>query len=224
MALSALKQTPQSVTVLLSLLDTLPLSADIQSIAYIFKEHKDKMTPEKCKTLYSKLEKNLLKKDERYKLFHTIFRIAYPEYLYKTVLKKVQSLKSRKKFKDAEIFAGLISRGLLFTDEVKYELAVIQLKNSSKDIAILYRNNDNCLRLFEQLLKSSDLALLKRLKKETILDVTDFFYLGFHFSEKLFELKDFGVETLKYCIKKYPRSKVVGKAKKKLNNVGFAVK
>jgi len=224
MALNSLKQIPQSVTVLIPMLDTLSLDADIQSLAYVFKEHKDKLTPERCRTMYAKLEKCLLKKDERFKVYHTIFRIAYPEYLYKTVLKKLQNLKSRKKYKEAESFSQLINRGLLFTDEVKYELAVIQLKNSSKDITVVYRNNDNSLRLFEQLLKSSDLAMVKRVKKESAFDATDLCYLGFHFAEKLFELKDFGVEVLKYCIKKYPRSKVSAKAKKKLEYAGFAVK
>ena len=92
-------------------------------------------------------------------------------------------------------------------------MIVIHLKNSAKDVALLYRNNDMCLSLFESLIKTSDIALLKRIKAERVLDAEDFFYLGFHFSEKLFELREFGLDIIKLLVKRYPRSKVTTKAK-----------
>lgn len=222
-ALESLKANADSVAFLLPLLDSIVSETELVSVANILKHHRQKLTPEKCKALYSKLDKFYAQGNQRYQTFYTVFRIAYPEYLYKTVLRKVQLLKGRKRFKEAEHFAQLISRGLMFTDDVKYETAIVQLKNSAHELALLNRSNDNCLKLFEHLLKSSDIALLKRIKKETVLDATDFFYVGFHFSEKFFELKDFGVEILKFCIKKYPRTKITTKAKKKLEIVGIAV-
>ncbi len=215
-AVESLKTMPNSVGMLIKELENFEDIRQGLVIAYILKEHKKKLISDKCTALFAKMEKYFIKNNEKYKLFYNVLRIAVPEFLYKTTLRKVQVLKKRKKFKEAEMFIGLLNSGLLFTDEVKYESAIISLKNSSKDLSLMFRNGDNTLRLFVQLLKSSDIALLKRIKKETVLESDDLFYLGFHFSEKLFELKEFGTEILKYLIKKYPRSKFTVKAKKKI--------
>jgi len=211
---------PSVVPLLLSALPKVSDEGEITTMAQILKLHKKKFTAERCTTLFSKMDKLLQKKDEAYKVYNTVLRIVAPEYYYKTLLKKVQLCKGKKKYKEAERYADFLTRGLFFTDEVKYELSIIRVKESTKNVSLLHRNNDRGLQLIEFLNKSSDIAILKRLKTEKVLGSDDLFYIGFHFSEKLFELKDFGVAVLKYVIKKYPRAKQSSKAKKKLQQVG----
>lgn len=216
----ALKNMPSALSSLIALI---PITDDqnvIRATGYILKEQKSKLTAERCTKLYSAFEKLVLKDDAKYGNYYTVFRIAMPEYLYKTALKKAQNFKSRKKFKDAQKMLQFLNKGLLYTDDVKYETAVVFLKLSAQNTSKLFRDDDMALRLFEQLVKVSDIALLKRLKKEVCLGAEDFFYVGFHFSEKLFELRDFGIALLRHLIKKYPRSKSAGKAKKKLAQAG----
>ncbi|MFH1384430.1 MAG: HEAT repeat domain-containing protein [Candidatus Omnitrophota bacterium] len=219
-AQEALGGMPSAVPLLLKALQTMCVEDEYMTIAHILKNHKEKITSERRAKLFSFMEQHLRKRHDAYKIYYTVLKTVMPEYLYDTVLKKIRLLKNRKKFKEAHAFTSLLSTGLLFTDEVKYEASIIGLKNSNQDIALRSRNNDTVLQLFEYLLKSSDIALLKRIKSEKNLEAHDLFYVGFHFSEKLFELKGFGVAILKLLIKKYPRSKVAPKAKKKLAQVG----
>jgi len=94
------------------------------------------------------------------------------------------------------------------------------LKVSDKDMNYQRRNQDPALQLFAVLARGNLTRILKVLKKDKELEAKDLFYLGFHFSEKLFEQKQLGVEVLKTLIKSCPRAKLTPKAKQKLKLVG----
>ena len=116
----------------------------------------------------------------------------------------------------------MISPTVLFTHEAKWELMVAYLKNSAKDVSQVSRNNDRALSMILGGVKAGDKDLVKRLMKEKALNPQDIYYVGFHFSEKLFAEKEFGVNLLKALIKKGPRTQVGIQAKKRLQTVGTA--
>ncbi|MGL6076688.1 MAG: HEAT repeat domain-containing protein [Fimbriiglobus sp.] len=103
---------------------------------------------------------------------------------------------------------------------IRLEAAMCGLKKSSKEIATESRMNDHCLRHFEQCLSNNASETIKQIEKAKWLDENDFFYLGFHFVEKIGMERDFGISMLKLVIKANPRAKLAANAKNKLKSCG----
>ncbi len=102
---------------------------------------------------------------------------------------------------------------------IRLELAMCGLKKSDKEIAAESRANDACLRQFEHILGQDADEALKQIEKAKWLDENDFFYLGFHFSERLGKEKAFGAAMLKFVVQASPKSKHATAAKNKLKSV-----
>ena len=123
--------------------------------------------------------------------------------------------KAKKWDKAVECFKQLV-RGEGFDTNLRYELSICNLKRSPKDLAPHLRADDFALRGFQALLQDKTIKLIDLLKKEPALDATDFYYLGFHFSEGAGEDRKFGEELLEHLAKKWPASKEGKAAKNKL--------
>jgi len=103
-----------------------------------------------------------------------------------------------------------------FNEEVSYALSLCDLKVSKKELSAQYRAEDHALRGFVSLYRRNKNELLARLKKDKILDESDIYYIGFHFSEAAGEERDFGDELLKHVAKTWPKSREAKDAKARL--------
>lgn len=193
-----------------------------ERIALILRNHRSYFKRERCRSLYRKLEKALAKQDEQARIYTLLLKHVNPDYFYAETLKRARQLKRAKRFELAKRYFELLASGLFYTDEVRYELASVLVKLSRKDLALPSRNEDPALNLISVLARVNLGNLVKLIRQDKSLDANDLYYLGFHFSERLFEQKALGIEVLKHLVKKFPRSKVKAAAKKKLQLAGPA--
>lgn len=219
-ACESLGGLPRAVAELLKKLESTRELDKGEKIALILRKHKDYFTRERARATYAKLERALAKGDDQHRIFSLLLKHVNPDYFYAETLRKARQVKRAKKFELAKKYLDLLATGLFYTDDVRYELASVLLKLSKRDLTLATRNEDPALSLFSVLARVNLANLIKQIKADRTLDVNDLYYLGFHFAEKQFEQKAFGVEVLKHLLKKFPKSKVKSAAKKKLQLAG----
>lgn len=219
-AADSLAKLPKAVPDLVKKIETAQEMERGEKIALILRHHKGFFKKEKCRVIYRKLDKSLTGRHEQARIYALLLKHVNPDFFYAETLKRSRQLKRTKKFELAKKYLELLASGLFYTDEVRYEMASTLLKLSRKDLALQSRNDDPALNLFSVLARVNFSGLVKWLKSDRSLDANDLYYLGFHFAERLFEQKAFGVEVLKSLVKKFPRSKMKSAAKKKLDLAG----
>ncbi len=222
-AQEALAKIPKAYPHIIKALDDAKDYEEGMRLISILSAQRDQLGLKDKRRLLAKMEKLLSTGDRRYSLYATALKAVDPDLLINKIMGRVKRLKSGKKFTAAEEMLRILTRQMLFTDEIKYELAVIRLRNSPKDLSPLRRKSDEVLMIIGELVKNNEFPLLKRLKSDKALRPQELFYLSFHFSEKLFDHRKFGVELLKYLVKKSPRSQIGSAAKEKLSLVGINV-
>jgi HEAT repeat protein len=219
-AADSLAKLPRAVPDLMKKLEATQELERGEKIALILRNHRDVFKRERCSAIYRKLEKGLAKREPQSKIYALLLKHVNPDFLYAESFKRARQLKRAKKFELAKQYLELLATGLFYTDDVRYELASVLLKISKKDLNPQARNEDAALNLFAVLARSNLGNLVKLVKTDRVLDANDLYYLGFHFAEKLFEQKAFGIDVLKTLLKRYPRSKVKAAAKKKMALAG----
>ncbi len=221
----ALQKMPSSTTYLFPLLIKKDKPEEINAIGKILAYHKGKVTPLRLKEIFKLMNKSMAKwEDEKTQSYFNILRQINPDFIHSTFIKESASYRKKKKYKQAIQLLELLSKTTVYTKEVKWELMLNYLLSSELQLSSVERNRDKALFIIQGCLKSGDKDVLKKIKKEKALSMEHLYYIGFHFSEKLFELKEFGVSLLKSMIKKSPRNKYSINAKKRLQSVGEASK
>ncbi len=124
--------------------------------------------------------------------------------------------KKAKKWAKAVECLRQLTRAEGFDNEPRFELSVCNLKQSPKELATHLRAEDQALRGFQALLQEKKFKLFDRLKKERVLDASDLFYVGFHFSEGTGDEYKFGQKLLDAVAKRWPKSKQAKAARNKL--------
>jgi HEAT repeat protein len=124
--------------------------------------------------------------------------------------------KKKKKWAKAADCLRQLARADSFDNELRFELSVCNVKQSSKDLALHLRAEDQSLRGFQTLLVEKKFKLFDRLRKEKSLDASDLFYIGFHFSEGTGEELKFGQKLLQYVAKRWSGKKDGKAARNKL--------
>lgn len=173
--------------------------------------------------LFDRMEKLRASGDERSAVYAAALTVVDPAFLAAKTLGVVKRLKRAKAFAEADALFGALARHAPLTDELKFERAVVKLRRGLPDLASSQRDDDESLRLIAELARSASFPLLKRLKAEKSLGPEELYHVGFHFAEKLFAQRDFGVALLTHIVKKAPRSKIGLAAKRKLELVGAPV-
>jgi HEAT repeat protein len=130
-------------------------------------------------------------------------------------------LRKKKQYDKALHFLRTLNRDPATGLPLRFEFASCALKCSAKDVAAEARAADAALGQFAGLLHHHGDEVLPLLKKSKWLDAEDLFYLGFHFTEKERQDKEFGGEVLKLAIQRSPRSQVAKDAKNKLKRAGL---
>jgi len=222
---TSLEKMPKAVLPLLKLFDSDLSPEKADQITTILRAHKKAFKPAVCKKLLISMERLLKQKNDKYRNHLQLLKNVNPDILYKYVLGKVTVLKKKAKWMEAVTYLGLLQDSYLYTNEARYEMAILTLKTSKKDLSAGFRDQDKSLQLFQTMIKNNPDELMKKLLKERkVILPQDFYYLGFHFSEKLFELREFGIRLLKHQIKKQPSSSVSKLAKRKLASIGLGAK
>lgn len=219
---TSLEKMPKAVVPLLKIFDTGLTPEKSDQVITILRAHKNAFkSPSVSKKLLNSMEKLRKQKNEKYRNYLQLLKNVNPDMLYKYVLGKVQTSKKKGKWADAVGYLSLLQDSYLYTTEARYEMAILTLKTSKKDLSTGFRDQDRSLQLFQTMIKTNPDQLFKNLCKERrLLSPQDLYYLGFHFSEKLFELREFGVKLLRYLVKKQPSSAAARLAKRKLASIG----
>jgi hypothetical protein len=106
-----------------------------------------------------------------------------------------------------------------FTDDVRYELSLCDLKVSPKVLTPGARADDHALRGFSGLLRNKAFKLAARLKKEKTLDASDLYFVGFSFLESVPEHGEFGREIIEHVAKTWPKTEEGKNARKLLKSL-----
>ena len=219
----ALKKMASSVPLLLKMLAKEESPDRLSRIGNILSFHRGEVSQLRLKEIFVSMEKAIEKyEDVKAQTYFNMLKQINPDFTHHAILKEALALKKKKKHKEEVKLLDLLSSSTVFTKEAKWELLVANIKLSSKDLSSVSRNNDRALSLVSGFIKSQDKDLIKKLFKEKALTPQELYYIGFHFSEKLFEQKQFGVDLLKKLIKKSPRNQFSIQAKKRLQVVGTA--
>lgn len=219
----ALKKMPSSVPALLKMLSKEESSDRLSRIGNILSFHRGEVSQLRLKEIFASMEKAIEKfEDVKAQTYFNMLKQINPDFTHNAVLKEALVLKKKKKFKEEAKLLEFLSSSTVFTKDAKWELLVANVKLSTKDLSSVARNNDRCLGMVSGFIKAQDKDLIKNLFKEKALTPQELYYIGFHFSEKLFEQKQFGVDLLKKMIKKSPRNSFSIQAKKRLQVVGTA--
>ncbi len=219
-AQKVLEQSEQGINYLIKNLDNIVTPEAAERVGDLLAIDRSRVKPAQVADMYKKVEKHLTDSGLKAKIFFTLVRKINPDYAYDNTMKRIQGFKTQKKYDKAKMLLNLLSGTLLYNQDAKFQSAIVMIKTSKKDFSAMLRNQDPCLPIFQSLIPQKNFGLCDKIKKEKILSPEDIFYLGFHFSEKLFDQKDFGIQLLKFMISKHSRSPYASKARKKLEVVG----
>jgi HEAT repeat protein len=160
--------------------------------------------------------------DPSYASFLDFVRAVDPEPLRRGVYDKCSKLRSgrsRDRWERMAVQLKLLWDNHLITAEGRYLLAVAHLRLSSKELAPAARRANLGLQVVRALIYNDPASLQRRLVADTALADEDYYYVGFHFVEESDEVCSFGESMLRHVIKRYPRSKCSGAAKRKLEQL-----
>jgi HEAT repeat protein len=140
-----------------------------------------------------------------------------PKAFHAEARRRAPSLKRAKKYDALAACLRMAARTDPANDDLRFELALAELKRSPHDIGRGARIADPALDLLTQLLHTPKFPLLARFAKErTFLGPEDLFYLGFHFSEFEGAEREFGGDLLRLVLRRSPRTKFGRAARNKL--------
>lgn len=141
---------------------------------------------------------------------------------YETLYRRAKLHKRKGSYREAELCLRPLTSNEACTDDVRFELAVMSLKNSNATAGAIARDTDLSLSLVKGLIKGGEFPLMKKLLAEQkILESADYYYLGFHLVEGTPEEREIGTELLRRIVEATARSKVGRSAKSKLRIEGL---
>lgn len=220
-AQEALAAIPEACPLILRELDDATNYEVRMRLISILKAHKDRIDSRDRRRLLGKMEKLWESGDDSYTVYATALKVVDADFLVEKVLGRARRFKSAKKFVEAGRLLNILASHSLSSPVIDYEIAVLSLRNSPKDLSPKKRKTDRALKGLADILGRKGFPLLKRLKAEKALRPEDLYYAGFHFSEKLFRKKEFGIALLTYLAGKSPRSKTGRAAREKIELVSL---
>ena len=185
-------------------------------LAKILKPHSAAVDKKSIKKLATLATRDLESGQARHEAIIYFLRNIDPQHADAVWYEAGRKFKKTKKWAKAAECLKQLARGDGFDTELRYELSVCNLKQSSKELALNLRADDQSLRGFQALLLDKKSKLYDRIRKDKALDARDLFYLGFHFSEGLGEEAKFGKQMLEYVAKRWSGTKDGKAARNKL--------
>lgn len=188
-----------------------------QLLAQILKPHGPTLRKDALKKILDRALELMERGDKRDVPYFYLLRHADPRFVHQALLAEGQKAKKAKKYARAEAVLRPLEQNPLFDNDTRFDLALVALKSSSKDLGKESRAKDHALGLFRVLIADRSFPLLSRLKKEgALIDADDWYFIGFHFAEGSGMERLFAKEALNIVFKKFPKSKAAVPARNKL--------
>lgn len=185
--------------------------------------HRDRISPDARRRIVAKGWKLWKKEDPLAGPTLRLGRGLDPKRFYKEALQCAQSLKRARRHDKLAECLRMASRTDFADNDLRFNLAMAELKLSPQDTGRAARAADPALDLLTRLLEQPRFPLLQRLRKEKArLGPEDLFYVGFHFSELDDTRREFGGDVLGLLIKRSPRTRYGRAARNKLKLQGLA--
>ncbi len=177
------------------------------SLAKILKPHSEAIDRQAVRKITALAQKEMLAGKPRYEPLLYLARNLDPNAAERIMLDAGLAHKKAKRWANAVDCLRRLLHTQTFNDDVSYALSICDLKISKKELSAQYRAEDHALRGFTSLYRHNREKLLDILKKDKSLDVSDLYYVGFHFSESAGDERLFGEEILRHAARKWPKSK-----------------
>lgn len=206
----SLEKMPDAIKPLLAIFDTCQESERLDQILSVLKSQRQEFKKSQLLNLYAASQKLFLKKDERFKRYLMLIRHLDAEFLHDQIMSQYKRLKSKRKWFEAADCLSWLEGSMFLNEELRYEMSVCLIAASKKDLSSTARDNDKGLLILQALVRSNWAETLKRILKEKAFGPAELYHVGFHFSERALELKNFGTSILKALAS----SKKAGKFKK----------
>lgn len=154
-------------------------------------------------------------------MLHLILNLA-PDVHYEGLRKRAHYWKRKKDYAAGERCLSFLVQTEEFTDDDRFELAMLALRASSAPAGSVTRDTDVPLTLLKALIRGGEYPVAKKIQTETrTLEPPDLFYLGFHLVEGPEAERVIGTDILNKLVETTPRSKVGKSAKSKLKVEGL---
>jgi len=173
-----------------------------------------------ARKLEAKLKAAIQKQDDTAPILFAALNHWKPDVAAKCAVARAQALKRSRKYEQAEGVLAMAERAGSTAPEVRLKLALLRLKISKNDLSRLQRERSPVLRTIAELIREG-YPVLKGVKAEKMLGNEDLYYLGFHFSERLGDEREFGCKLLKAVAEKSQRSVVGRNARNKMKLEGI---
>ncbi len=170
--------------------------------------------------LHKKLETALEKRDDRlYTAYHHFLSSLDADAETERVRERAEALRKKKDFASCVKWLNLLKDTPAFDAEVRFALAVADLKVRKHAMVAAVRRHDPTLDLMRELARSR-FPLVEQLRKERSLEPEELFYVAFNFAEGSREEKAVAEELLEHIVAKHGRTKTGKAAKNKLKLLG----
>ncbi len=219
-ASQALRNMPAAVNVILKHIDVVTDRAEALHMVKILESHSNRINPERAREMVQHMLDLNVAGDDHYQLYRVALLNLRSDVLQKELLTIGSNAFQKKDFNTVRDTLKLLDGTELMTPQIRFMLATAKIRTSPKDLSRSFRLADYCLEHIVILLKEDLKGFPKKLMAEKNLEADDLLYIGYHFSERLNEERRFGVDILRHVIKKWPRSKAAGEARKKLKVEG----
>ncbi|GHS90657.1 hypothetical protein FACS1894139_12330 [Planctomycetales bacterium] len=221
-AVAALRAMPSSVAVILRHLEEFTGHAEAYELVQILSSHANRINDEKAKELFDRMYALYQKRhEESYQLYRSALAHLRGEVLLKEVCALAQKEQKSKNWAGVGDILRIIDHTELLTPELRFDLAIAQLKTSKLNRARTARDADPCLDNFKWFLRETEKGLTPKLLANKSLTPEELLYLGFHFAEQMNAERRFGLEMLKALREKYDKTEVGKTADKKLKSEGY---
>ncbi len=134
--------------------------------------------------------------------------------------KRATALVKKNDFETAHLVYRVLARDPAVGFPIRLQIAAAGVKVSHKELESEFRANDPALHQFADLARQDTDMVLDFLSKTKWLGAEELYYIGFHFSEYMTPMKEFGAEVLRILLKRFGRSKLAAAAKNKLKTTG----
>lgn len=219
-AVEALSRMPSAVNIILKAVDETPGQIRTQDMVRVLANHPNRITPERARNRVKKMLEMNSRGDRYFETHWEALKSLRPDILQTEILKIADAAFGASEFALAKANLELLDRGGLLTPELRYRLMLASLKTSEKSRARSGRASDPAIEHAATLLAENPREFKQKLLSEKILTDEDYFYLGYHFSERLNEERRFGADLLRHVLARWPRRQSAKAAKQKLQIEG----
>ena len=215
--MAALKKIKHTPDVILSEVEKTDDKERARRLANVLRGGRFDVSASMLNNLGSRFLRAIVENGDKLDIYFALLSSLSEEHLVSTLVSRAEELKKAGKFIGAERHLRMLTQLGPPPAEVKYQLGVVRLKLSDKNMTAANRAADPALALLASLIRIPKFELEEKLKAEkNVLAPADYYYLGYHFSESQGEEKTFGQNILKFITRLAPDSDEANKVKKHL--------